>query len=376
MSVSVVSGTLCGMDIMSLAAATTFYNLTLGMLLGLAIYWFVRKPGWFRFFAGISCLTCVALFVAIVLSLPYFNPLRAARLLCFGWFLHVTLFSVAAAWKARETPLLRVTSLLLAASLLGIAAFAFRVEPFRLEVTRYRIESAKVSQPIRIGVLADFQTDKFETYEKQSLQRLIDEKPDLILMAGDYLQANHEEAWEVLRDEMNAFLKQNNFEAPLGIYGVGGNTDFRRWPEIFDGLDVTVFRDSRSESADGFSITGLWDQDSFNPCISIPRPIGDSTIDNELHIVLGHAPDFSLSPNVDADLLIAGHTHGGQVRLPGIGPLITFSRVPRAWAAGHTKLTEEKHLVVSRGVGMERRDAPRLRFLCRPQLVFIDVVPN
>jgi len=361
---------------MSLAAATLLYNLTLGLLLGLTIYWFVRKPGWFRFFAGISCLSCVALFVAIVLSLPYFNPLRAARLLCFGWFLHVPLFLFAAMWKTRDASSLRVTALLLSGLLLSTAVFAFRIEPFRLEVTRYRIESAKVSQPIRIGVLADFQTDKFETYEKQSLLRLIEEKPDLILMAGDYLQADDQEAWEVLRDEMNAFLKQNKFEAPLGIYGVGGNTDFRRWPEIFDGLDVTVFRDSRSEFGNGFSVTGLWDQDSFAPDITIPRPTGNPTGDDKLHIVLGHAPDFSLSSTVDADLLVAGHTHGGQVRLPGIGPLITFSRVPRAWAAGHTEITPEKHLVVSRGVGMERRDAPRLRFLCRPQLVFIDIVPN
>jgi predicted MPP superfamily phosphohydrolase len=78
---------------------------------------------------------------------------------------------------------------------------------------------------------------------------------------------------------------------------------------------------------------------------------------------------------VQADLLIAGHTHGGQVRLPFIGPLVTFSRVPRAWAAGLTRLSEDRTLIVSRGVGMERMDAPRLRFLCRPEIVVIDVQP-
>lgn len=360
---------------MSLAAATTFYNLTLSFLLGLAIFWFVRKPGWLRTFVGVCGLSCVGVFVAVILSLVPRNELRAARLLSFGWFVHVPLFLCFVAWKAREWPLLRLASLGVVGLLLSVAVFAFCVEPFRLEVTRYQIESSKVSRPIKIGLLADFQTDKFELYEKQSLSRLIAEKPDLILMAGDYLQADDQDEWEVLRDEMNAFLKEHDFHAPLGVYGVGGNTDFRRWPEIFDGLDVTLFRDSRSEFGDGFTITGLHVNDSFEPEVSVPRPV-EATEDGQFHIVLGHAPDFSLSPRVDADLLVAGHTHGGQVRLPGIGPLITFSRVPRAWAAGHTRIGEGKHLFVSRGVGMERRDAPRLRFLCRPQLVFIEVVPE
>ncbi len=79
---------------------------------------------------------------------------------------------------------------------------------------------------------------------------------------------------------------------------------------------------------------------------------------------------------VEADLLIAGHTHGGQVRLPLIGPLLNLSRVPRGWIAGATTLAPGRTLIVSRGIGMERANAPRLRFLCRPELVVIDLVPS
>jgi hypothetical protein len=91
--------------------------------------------------------------------------------------------------------------------------------------------------------------------------------------------------------------------------------------------------------------------------------------------VLGHMPDFSLG-SVDADLLIAGHTHGGQVQLPLVGPLLTLSQVPRSWASGLTEIEPGKMLVVSRGIGMERGLAPRLRFLCRPQLVILELVPS
>jgi len=108
-------------------------------------------------------------------------------------------------------------------------------------------------------------------------------------------------------------------------------------------------------------------EDSFDSRLSI-------TSVERFHIVMGHSPDFALG-NVRADLLVAGHTHGGQVRLPFIGPVITLSSVPRSWAAGLTELTGGRTLIVSRGIGMERGSAPRLRFLCRPELVIVDVVP-
>jgi hypothetical protein len=80
--------------------------------------------------------------------------------------------------------------------------------------------------------------------------------------------------------------------------------------------------------------------------------------------------------HIEADLLLAGHTHGGQVRLPWIGTLTTGCLVPRAWAAGMTELPNGGKLIVSRGTGRERGESPQIRFLCRPELVVIDLVPE
>jgi len=92
-------------------------------------------------------------------------------------------------------------------------------------------------------------------------------------------------------------------------------------------------------------------------------------------VVLGHSPNFALG-RIEADLLVAGHTHGGQVRVPLVGPLVTLSKVPRRWAAGLTDLPGGGRLLVSRGVGMEGGSAPRLRLFCRPELVVIDLAPE
>ncbi len=76
------------------------------------------------------------------------------------------------------------------------------------------------------------------------------------------------------------------------------------------------------------------------------------------------------------DVVLAGHTHGGQVQLPFVGPLLTLTRVPRAWSHGLTALPGGGHLYVSRGIGMERFEAPRVRFRCRPEVVLVDLVPE
>jgi hypothetical protein len=91
--------------------------------------------------------------------------------------------------------------------------------------------------------------------------------------------------------------------------------------------------------------------------------------------MIGHSPNYSLG-QVEADLLIAGHTHGGQLRIPLFGPVFTLSQVPGSWTSGMTLIAPGRRLIVSRGIGMERGNAPRMRFLCRPELLILDLAPS
>ena len=284
------------------------------------------------------------------------------RLWCFAVFVHAPIVAVAIGF-VHPGRSVRGGALGFALIALTIGVDAFLIEPTALEVTRLSLVSPKLRRSLRIVVIADLQTDAVGAYERRALERAMAEKPDLVLLPGDYVQGATRE-WAELRE----LLREVGVSAPLGVHAVEGNVDANGWSEIFAAIPAEVYSATRTTLQADLAVTGLSLGDSFDPTLSIePR--------DRFHIVFGHAPDFALG-NVAADLLVAGHTHGGQVRLPLLGPIMTLSRVPRAWAAGKTELSDGRSLVVSRGIGMERGAAPRLRFLCRPELVVIDVVPG
>jgi hypothetical protein len=97
--------------------------------------------------------------------------------------------------------------------------------------------------------------------------------------------------------------------------------------------------------------------------------------DGTIRILVAHRPDvvLDLPESSRVDLTVAGHTHGGQVVLPGIGPLITMSEIPREVARGGLHELAGNSLYVSTGVGVERGQAPLVRFLSRPSVGVIDL---
>lgn len=309
---------------------------------------------------------CVAAVLAPVLGSEMFEVLA---LYTQAVFVHGVFVLLGVAVLLRREA--RAVSLCLAALAVATAAVgvdAFVVEPDWLEVTHTVVRSSKVSRPVRLAVVADLQADHVGAYERRVLRRVMEERADVILLLGDYLQVWDAETRARLRSELHDVLREVSFGAPLGIVAVGGNVDAPDWPMIFGGLPVTVVEEARTIDAGELRITALAMRDSAKTTLHVAA-------ERPFHVAIGHFPDFALG-DVQADLLLAGHTHGGQVRLPFIGPLMTLSHVPRAWAAGVTTLSEGRILIVSRGIGMERLHAPRLRFLCRPELVVVDVVPQ
>ena len=317
-----------------------------------------------------GCVGIVALTLGGLIAGCFESHFGVFRLWAYGVFLHgaVLLAATAVLWR-RSRPVLAGGAAAGVIIVLLVAADAFLIEPHWLEVSYWRISSPKIDRPMRIVLVADLQTDRIGPYERTVLRRALDEKPDLILLAGDYIQA-----WGAKRGrlgrELNDFLAKIGFAAPCGVFAVRGNVDPHDWHELFEGLDITAVDAKRSFDLDDLRLTCLGLAESRDTTLVLPNPEPD-----RFHLVLGHAPDFALG-EIEADLLAAGHTHGGQVRFPWIGPIVTHSHIPSGWAAGLTDLPDGGRLLVSRGIGMERGYAPLMRFLCRPELVVIDLTPE
>jgi predicted MPP superfamily phosphohydrolase len=249
----------------------------------------------------------------------------------------------------------------------GIAIDAFLIEPNQLAVTRMVFTSSKLDRSYKVIFLADLQTDNPGEKEAEILALSAAENPDLILFGGDYIHIYDPEDYQETVRILNEIMIESQLNPHLGALAVQGNVDWNNWQEIFTGTNVEVLDTTRTLDFGSLSITALGVEDAVNTNLHLRGS-------DDYHLVLGHYPNFSLG-EIDADLLLAGHTHGGQVQLPGIGPIITLSAVPRSWASGLTEISPDKYLLVSRGIGMERVYAPRMRFLCRPEMIILNLEP-
>jgi len=294
-----------------------------------------------------------------------------ALLLTWSWTLGLVLPAVLL-WVSTKLIARRAARFVgygLLAAAVGIVALtvdAFCVEPTALEVTHHVVRSTRVARPLRIAVIADLQTDAPGPYEARALTRVMDAQPDLILFPGDLIQLRDPEAHAAAWAELSRIVADVGLSAPLGVWVTQGDSESADWKSHARAAGLRPLGAGLEVRPD-VRLTGLDLQASAGPQSLVRAGPAFS-------IVVGHRPDFALGDS-DADLLLAGHTHGGQVQLPWVGPLITLSAVPRAWADGLTQLGRDTTLIVSRGVGMERGVAPRLRLWCAPEVVIVDVLP-
>jgi predicted MPP superfamily phosphohydrolase len=179
-----------------------------------------------------------------------------------------------------------------------------------------------------------------------------DARPDLILLAGDFV-INGVRGGRFVPPEPIAERLAGLF-APLGVYAVLGNHDW--WfdgPRVraaleHNGIRVLVDEAIKLESGGrGFWLAGVGDlwETSHDMAAAL-----DQVSDADPVLLVTHNPDlFSEVPDRVA-LTLAGHTHGGQVRIPGIGRPIVPSRFGDRYAAGHV-VEGGRHLFVTPGVG-------------------------
>lgn len=283
-------------------------------------------------------------------------------------------------------------------TLLVIFVDAHYIEPFSLEVREHVIDLAKGREPrptlvrlnsspatpdhsleLRVVHLSDIQTAVIGDHERRAFREAAGLNPDLIVMTGDYLQALP--AREDLRPAREDFkrLLRGLPRPRLGIYAVKGDVEGSDWPSIFEGTPVVPLTDEwlriplPGDGARGLVLLGLSPGLARGRDGKTLRRLVAQLPDEDMKLVIGHSPDFVMAlAESTVDLALAGHTHGGQIALPFIGPPLTLSRLPRLMARGvHAWNGTPFH--VSAGIGMERELAPQVRFLCRPEVCLLRV---
>lgn len=259
------------------------------------------------------------------------------------------------------------------------------IEPHIITVTRHEL-SSNLRQPLKVALLADFHVGPYKGagFVRRTVRETNALLPDVVLIAGDFLFDD--------RSEFEDLEPLKDLRASIGVYAVLGNHDsghflsmLRQPYELGDkseelapyleSLGVTVLRNEhelRHVGNDTLAIAGIddiWSRttDLENALAGIPA--------NATTLLISHSPDVLLQDAAkSADLIVTGHTHGGQIRLPWIGSLaILPTRLGQQYDQGAFPADDDSVLVITRGLG---ETLARARLLAPPEIAFIELLPR
>ena len=267
-------------------------------------------------------------------------------------------------WRPRA---LAIHGLFLAGALCVL--YGFLIEPYWLEVSRLDVPTAKLRRvSLRVVQISDTHCERQLRNEPRLAAIINALDPDVIVFTGDAL--NDRRALSVFKELLRSL------RARLGKFAVRGNIDeqYHSRIDLFGDTGFRELRDETVELAKGgetFCVTGLGlygGAEALGAVRALSR--------DRLRIVLHHYPAITRDlGGGEADLCLVGHTHGGQVRLPFYGALVTLSETGKEYEAGAYRVGDLL-LYVNRGVGMEGWYAPRVRFWCRPEIAVFDIHPK
>ena len=262
----------------------------------------------------------------------------------------------------------------------ALGLYSTHIEPTWLRVDRVALDAPApgTSDGFRVGVIADIQTDEFGEYEQRAVDTLMAQEADIVFVAGDITQVGADSYDQLAA---NASDTLGTLDAPAGVFVVSGNTDpsASAIDSMSRAAELTPLNDQVSEmmiEGQKVRLLGIaWPNNRRERVSELIVEFAAASRPDTIDIVLAHSPDIILNVNDPAsiDLIVTGHTHGGQVQIPGYGPLWNVTELPREVAGGGLHEVRGVPLYVSTGVGVQRADAPQVRFGVRPSVGVIDI---
>ncbi len=260
-----------------------------------------------------------------------------------------------------------------------ILSFAFDV---RLKTVNYTIESPKLNGKIKLALITDLHSCYYGKNQMKLLGEIEKYQPDVVLLGGDifdddldnsnartftevlskkyktyYVSGNHE-WWSDRMEEMFGYLTDK------GISILRGNTDVIKIGE--DTIAISGIDDPEVNLYDGEYLG--WEKQL--------KQAGQQANKSYFNLLLAHRPEHAQKYfEYDFDLVLSGHAHGGQFRIPFIANGLYAPNqglFPRL--AGGMYDFDGGKLIVSRGLARESTLLPRI--FNRPELVFVNIVPQ
>jgi uncharacterized protein len=284
--------------------------------------------------------------------------------------IHVSRWDRSPLWRKR----LRLTFAAILLLIVGVVFWAFFIEPNRLIVRHETIQLDRWPSGLsnlKIAVVSDIHAGSAFIDDRKLhliVERTNQLQPDLIVILGDYI-AGGRSGVRVEPEVFAAVLK--DLHAPLGVYSVLGNHDW--WyngQKVRRALEANGIKVLENEAA-AIDVRGtplwlvgladLWTRPQLIDETMVRVPEGQPVI------ALTHNPDIFPQVPQRVPLLLAGHTHGGQVRFPLIGTVVQSSKYGDRYVAGHV-VENGHHLFVTTGIGTS---IVPVRFCVPPEIVLL-----
>lgn len=242
------------------------------------------------------------------------------------------------------------------------------IEPHMLTVTRVSLPVRGVPAGTRLRVvhLSDLHFIGYTDLHRRLVARVAAERPDLIVITGDLFTRGGPKG---ARSEAARLLNQLAGMAPTVL--IAGNHDVYH-PPMRGGRWTLLEDEHRDLTRAGVPLRLIgWSHVRYYRwpprCAADPRRV---------NLVLLHSPDWSIiSAAHGMDLALAGHTHGGQIRLPLWGAIHANSHYGKRFAYGLHNV-DGMPLFVTRGIGQMPWPAPPVRFCCPPEVVVLELTPS
>lgn len=266
-------------------------------------------------------------------------------------------------------------------ALIIIVLFILVACDLRLKTVRYTFESSKVKKSFKVALITDLHGNWYGKEQSTLIKAIDKEKPDVVLLGGDIFDdiIDYEESEETI-----AILSKK-----YKCYYVTGNHEY--WSKDIDNIisivesyGITVLSgdvDTVDINGQLVNICGVEDPEYYvyvSDSVSIEEQLKqvDEKVNTDYYtILLSHRPEYyDLYSEYGFDLVLSGHAHGGQWRIPGIlnGLYAPNQGLFPEYAGGLYEYNGGA-MVVSRGLDRQGVKAPRI--FNRPELVIIEVYP-